>query len=81
MKQNYGHSYLIVCSNGAEISKTSKKHPFFSVNKQHSQRDITPKISLDTKSLNMIGLFWSFLVTLCEETLTKSFVGVTEHTF
>ena len=63
--------------NFENIEKTS----ISSLNKQHSQRDITPKISLDTKPLNMIRFFWSFLVTLCGETLTKSFVGVTEHIF
>ena len=55
------------------IQYFSKKHP--------SHRDITPKISLNTKSLNKIGFFWSFPVTLCEGTITKSYVGVTKHIF
>ena len=63
--------------NFEKIEKTSD----ISLNKHHYQRDISPKISLNTKSLNKIGLFWSFPVTLCEGTITKSYVGVTKHIF
>ena len=63
--------------NFEKIEKTSD----ISLNKHHFQRDITPKISLNTKSLNMIGFFWSFSFILCGETVTQSYVGVTKHIF